>query len=201
MRWKHLITCCQSAVLFCFQGLSKCFRNPRCIIFFHRFLAAQRGQQRPGLIRGSDGDLHQSGPHRGHVCGGPGAPGPGPGNRCETEKTTATIRYFWAGNTTWSITVAYWRQKEPLRRNGGRPGAPQEENSNTPWRLLTNPRRTVPWIKWYCGPICVFICIIVFVTALRESGHILAMQMNPGLVSTLLFFYFIFFVSGIKHAT
>lgn len=49
--------------------------------------------------------------------------------------------------------------------------------------------------NWYCGPICVFICIILFVTALRESGHIQAMQMNFALVSTLLF-YFYFFLSA-----
>lgn len=41
--------------------------------------AAQRGQQRPGLVCGGDGDIHQSGAHRGHVCGRPGEARPGPG--------------------------------------------------------------------------------------------------------------------------
>lgn len=44
------------------------------------FYAAQRGQQWPGLVCGGDGDVHQSGPHRGHVCGWPGETRPGPGN-------------------------------------------------------------------------------------------------------------------------
>lgn len=41
--------------------------------------AAQRGQQRPGLVRGGDGDVHQPGAHSGYVCGGPGETRPGSG--------------------------------------------------------------------------------------------------------------------------
>lgn len=42
-------------------------------------IAAQRGQQRAGLLCDRHGDLHQSGAYCGHVCGGPGEAGSGPG--------------------------------------------------------------------------------------------------------------------------
>lgn len=44
------------------------------------FFPAQRGQQWSRLIRNSDGDIHQSWPHCGHVCGRFGEAGPRPGN-------------------------------------------------------------------------------------------------------------------------
>lgn len=60
------------------------FSHPFLLIFEEGsvcFSAAQRGQQRTGLICGCDGDVHQSGAHRGHVCGRPGEAGPGPGKK------------------------------------------------------------------------------------------------------------------------
>lgn len=47
---------------------------------FKSFIAAQRRQQRSGLVCDCDGDVHQPWPHCGHVCRRSGEAGPGPGN-------------------------------------------------------------------------------------------------------------------------
>lgn len=44
------------------------------------FVAAQRRQQRSGLVCDCDGDVHQPWPHCGHVCCGSGEAGSGTGN-------------------------------------------------------------------------------------------------------------------------
>lgn len=45
----------------------------------NRSVAAQRRQQRPGLVCDCDGDVHQSRPYCGHVCCRSGEAGPRPG--------------------------------------------------------------------------------------------------------------------------
>lgn len=59
-----------------------CFKEIVQIGSFY-FSAAQCGQQRAGLICGSDGDVHQSGAYSEYVCGRPREARPGTGKHQE----------------------------------------------------------------------------------------------------------------------